>query len=142
MDDFSEAVSPTTAFFTVSRWYSPSDSNETGRLVSLAAATLFKLGVTEPRRHVFLAASGSIATLIVSRSPFSDTSLALLDRVAADKQFKILLCPDRDPTTFDARPNNWQRQRAGIAAINRQPAARLDSPDRRTAVLLQSAAAV
>ena len=85
--------------FTVSRWYSPSDANETGRLVSLAAATLFKLGVTEPRRHVFLAASGSIATLIVSRSPFSDTNLALLDRVAADKQFKILLSPDRDPTT-------------------------------------------
>ncbi|PYL99424.1 MAG: hypothetical protein DME27_01910, partial [Verrucomicrobia bacterium] len=85
--------------FTVSRWYSPSDANETGRLVSLAAATLFKLGATEPRRHVFLAASGSIATLIVSRSPFSDTNLALLDRVAADKQFKILLSPDRDPTT-------------------------------------------
>ena len=85
--------------FTVSRWYSPSDANETGRLVSLAAATLFKLGITEPRRHVLLAASGSIATLIVSRSPFSDTNLALLERVAADKQFKILLSPDRDPTT-------------------------------------------
>ena len=107
--------------FTVSRWYSPSDANETGRLVSLAAATLFKLGVTEPRRHVFLAASGSIATLIVSRSPFSDTNLALLDRVAADKQFKILLSPDRDPTTsmlgriiISGNAQELQRMTAGL----------------------------
>ena len=128
--------------FTVSRWYSPSDANEAGRLVSLAAATLFKLGVTEPRRHVFLAASGSIATLIVSRSPFSDTNLALLDRVAADKQYKILLSPNRDPTTPMLGRIIASRRRAGIAAIDRRPAARLDPPDRRAAVLFQSAAAV
>jgi len=85
--------------FTVSRWYSPNDADETGRLVSLAAATLFKRGVTEPRRHVFLAASGHIATLIVSRSPFSDADLVLLHRIAHDKQYKILLSPDGDPSS-------------------------------------------
>ena len=116
--------------------------DETGRLVSLAAATLFKLGITEPRRHVLLAASGSIATLIVSRSPFSDTNLALLDRVAADKQFKILLSPDRDPTSsmlgriiISGNAQELQQLTASLPLD-------LTPPDRRTAVLLQSAAAV
>ena len=41
--------------FTVSRWYAPGEVNETGRMVSLAVATLLDLGVTEPQRHLFLA---------------------------------------------------------------------------------------
>ena len=50
--------------FTVSRWYAPGEVNETGRLVSLAVATLLANGAAEPRRHLFLAAAGKVATLI------------------------------------------------------------------------------
>ena len=81
--------------FTVSRWYSADNVNEAGRMVSLAAATLFKMGVTEPRRHIFVGASGHIATLIVSRAPLSAANVALLDGVADDQQYQILLSPDR-----------------------------------------------
>jgi hypothetical protein len=85
--------------FTVSRWYSPDNVNEAGRMVSLAAATLFKMGVTEPRRHIFVAGSGHIATLIVSRAPLSAANVALLDSVADDKQYQVLLSPDRAPAS-------------------------------------------
>jgi hypothetical protein len=46
--------------FTVSRWYSPDDVDETGRLLSLAKATLLDMGVPEPRNHLFLASSGPL----------------------------------------------------------------------------------
>jgi len=85
--------------FTVSRWYVPSNLDETGRIVSLASATLFRLGVTDPRQHIFLAASGNIATLVVSCSPLSTENIALLDQVAADKQYRVLLSPDREPAS-------------------------------------------
>ncbi|MGB6862082.1 MAG: hypothetical protein WBE32_14225 [Pseudolabrys sp.] len=44
--------------FTVSRWYAPGEVNETGRLVSLAVATLLANGAAEPRRHLFLRQGG------------------------------------------------------------------------------------
>jgi hypothetical protein len=53
--------------FTVSRWYAPGEMNQTGRLVSLAVATLLANGDAEPRRHLFLAAAGNVATLIVAK---------------------------------------------------------------------------
>ena len=68
--------------FTVSRWYAPGDVNETGRLVSLAVATLLADGAAEPRRHLFLATSGNIATLILSKSPFSPATLGVLKKAA------------------------------------------------------------
>jgi hypothetical protein len=85
--------------FTVSRWYSPDNADETGRIVSLATATLLDLGVQDPRQSIFLAASGRIATLVVSRSAFSDQDLDILEKVASDKQYKILLCPGLEPAT-------------------------------------------
>jgi hypothetical protein len=84
---------------TVSRWYSPDNINETGRLVSLAAATVLDFGATDPSRHIFLAASGNIATIIVSRSPLSPQDTALLNAVADKMQFRVLLSPDRAPAS-------------------------------------------
>ena len=60
--------------FTVSRWYAPGEVNETGRLVSLGVAALLANGAAEPRRHLFLAAAGNVATLIVTKSPLSPAS--------------------------------------------------------------------
>jgi hypothetical protein len=39
--------------FTVSRWYSPDNTSETGRLLSLAKGTLLDFGVQEPSGHLF-----------------------------------------------------------------------------------------
>jgi SAM-dependent methyltransferase len=95
---FLDSLTPN-GVFTVSRWYAPGNVNETGRIVSLASATLFRLGVTDLRQHIFLAASGNIATLVVSRSPLSADNVALLNQVAADKQFQVLLSPGREPAS-------------------------------------------
>jgi hypothetical protein len=80
--------------FTVSRWYASGEVNETGRLVSLAVATLLATGSPEPRRHLFLAAVGNVATLIVSKSPFSPAALGALKDAAKTNEFPVLLSPD------------------------------------------------
>ncbi len=84
---------------TVSRWYAPSDVNETGRMISLAASTLFDLGATDPSQHIFLAASGHIATLVLSRSPFRPEDVARLNSVVAEKQYQQLLSPGSEPAS-------------------------------------------
>ena len=80
--------------FTVSRWYAPGEVNETGRLVSLAVATLLATGAAEPRRHLFLAAAGKVATLIVAKSPLSPSALAALKDATKANEFTVLLSPD------------------------------------------------
>jgi hypothetical protein len=80
--------------FTVSRWYARGEVNETGRLVSLAVATLLAGGAAEPRRHLFLAAAGDVATLIMTKSPLSPAALGALKDAAKTNEFTVLLSPD------------------------------------------------
>jgi spermidine synthase len=91
---FLERLTPT-GVFTVSRWYAPGEVNETGRMVSLAVATLQALGAAEPKRHLFMAASDHVATLVTSRSPLSDQTLAALQQAADTYRFTVLLNPQR-----------------------------------------------
>ncbi|MDA1278114.1 MAG: hypothetical protein O2960_29310, partial [Verrucomicrobia bacterium] len=83
--------------FTVSRWYAPGNVNETGRLVSLGMATALDTGAANPRDHLFLAAAGEIATLIYSRSPFSQAQLAHLEAAVSEQGFSILIHPSKQP---------------------------------------------
>jgi hypothetical protein len=83
--------------FTVSRWYSPTRVQETGRMLSLAVAALIEIGAREPRQHLFLCSEGRIGTLIISRSPFTDEDLKALSDAAREYQYKILLAPDMEP---------------------------------------------
>src|SRR4029077_13162833 len=62
--------------------------------VSLAVATLLTNGAAEPRRHLFLAAAGKVATLIVAKSPLSPSALAALKDAAKANEFTVLLSPD------------------------------------------------
>src|SRR5581483_9727989 len=82
---------------TVSRWYEPAFPEETGRLVSLATATLLEMGAREPRRHLFLAAQGRIATLVLSKEPLAQADIDALEKAAADYQHEILITPSRAP---------------------------------------------
>ena len=84
---------------TVSRWYEPSAPDETGRIVSLAVATLLETGIREPRRHLFLAAQRRIATLVLSRSPLSPGDVEALENAAAFYQHEILITPSREPAS-------------------------------------------
>jgi hypothetical protein len=81
--------------FTVSRWYALNNVNETGRMISLAIASLQDLGISEPRRHIFVAANGPVATLVLSRSPLSTAALDRLHSAVDDYGYEILLSPDR-----------------------------------------------
>lgn len=81
--------------FTVSRWYSPGNVDETGRMISLAAATVLDRGEQDARPYMFVANGDKIATLILSKRPFTDAQLHLLRREVDKLGFKILLAPDQ-----------------------------------------------
>ncbi len=82
--------------FTVSRWYSPGNVNETGRMISLAVATLLELGVENPREHIFLVSQDDkVATLILSRQPLSAADQAALTKTSDDYLHPILLSPSQ-----------------------------------------------
>ena len=84
---------------TVSRWYDSSVPDETGRLISLAVATLMEMGIAEPRRHLFLASQGSVATLVLARSPLSASDVQTLESTAAEYQHQVLMSPGRVPAS-------------------------------------------
>jgi hypothetical protein len=97
--------------FTVSRWYAPGEVNETGRLVSLGVAALLANGATEPRRHLFLATAGNVATLIVTKSLLSPAAVGTLecdradqiDRAIADWGTKNFCAAEISPIAFQPR---------------------------------------
>ena len=83
---------------TVSRWYDPTDVNETGRLIGLAIASLLDAGVKDPRQHIFVAtANDDIATLILSKSAFTEEQLRILNGTAHDNGFSVLMAPGQPP---------------------------------------------
>lgn len=84
--------------FTVSRWYAPGRLDETVRLVSLAVAALFVDGAEQPGRHLLLGAHDQVATLLVSRQPFSADDIAAFKAMVAERGFELLLAPG-EPTT-------------------------------------------
>lgn len=98
---FLQRLSPN-GVFTVSRWYAQGEANETGRMLSLAVAALFELGVQDPEQNIFVAlASGApVATLIVSRTALSSRDLDTLHAAAATYEHEILVSP-RAPVRSD-----------------------------------------
>ena len=83
--------------FMVSRWHSGDDVSEIGRLLSLAVASLFDLGVRDPREHLALVSSGAIATLLVSRPAFSADDLDHLGAAVRELGFQIVAQPGQQP---------------------------------------------
>jgi hypothetical protein len=87
----------------VSRWFTPGRPEEAYRLTSLAAASLRRLGISDPRQHIILvrnawgrAASGftgGAATMLISAAPFSDTDIDRVEAIAQQMQFPIVLSP-------------------------------------------------
>jgi hypothetical protein len=82
-------------FFTVSRWYGPGEVNETGRMIGLATAALLDAGVKDPQAHLYVARTADLATLVLSREPFTEGQLRTLHDAAQDGGYGELLSPDR-----------------------------------------------
>lgn len=89
---------------TVSRWYSTDARSETERVMSLALAALFELGVQKPVDHIYMASSGHISTFVVSREPLSDAYLDALDKRARTMDFTTHLSP-----RMKIEDENWKR---------------------------------
>jgi hypothetical protein len=89
---FLRALTPT-GVFSVSRWFDPEAVSETTRLLSLGVASLMDAGVAEPRRHLILVTRERIATLMVSRTPFSEPDGEAIKRVADEMGFAVRVSP-------------------------------------------------
>jgi len=83
--------------FTVSRWYSPGEVNETGRMIGLATAALLDIGVKDLAAHLFVARTDIIATLVLSKAPFTHDQLGILHDAVRGGGFTELVSPDRPP---------------------------------------------
>ncbi|MDP2354741.1 MAG: hypothetical protein Q8M31_01605 [Beijerinckiaceae bacterium] len=110
---FMERLEPN-GVFTVSRWYAPGEVNETGRMVSLAVATLLEMGAEDPQSHMFLAAAGNVASIVISRSPLSEAALASLRKASSEYDFRILIAPHTQAASPLLQSISTARSRAAL----------------------------
>ncbi len=106
-------------FFTVSRWYSEGDVNETGRMIGLGLATMMDLGVDDPRRHVFVARANRVATLVLSKSPFSAEDVRRLRDETERLGFGVLVAPGSEPDSEMLRRMVVARDLTALNAVAR-----------------------
>ncbi|HEW98670.1 MAG TPA: hypothetical protein ENF37_08550, partial [Beggiatoa sp.] len=83
--------------FTVSRWYDAENLGETGRLVSLAVASLLESGITQPADHLAMFAIGNLSTLLVSKQPFTNQELTQLKQINTDLAYQLIMMPKTPP---------------------------------------------
>lgn len=84
---------------TVSRWFTSNNPMESGRLVSLAVASLLDRGATDPAAHIAIVTAqpnspnASVLTLLLSRDPFSEEDRAAIRRLRDETGFSLLVAP-------------------------------------------------
>ena len=94
---------------TFSRWYTARGPSELYRLTALATAALQRRNVQDPRKHLLVVCRPhdskspqptGVATLLLSRSAFSEADIETAHRVAGELGFPVLLSPRMaaDPT--------------------------------------------
>jgi predicted membrane-bound spermidine synthase len=83
--------------FTVSRWHNPDDLGETGRVVSLAMASLLRMGITSPEKHLAMVTTSNISTLLLCRRPFDESDIAALKDVSSSLQEDLTFVPGAPP---------------------------------------------
>lgn len=91
--------------FSVSRWYYSNRPNESWRVIALANASLRKMGVEHPEGHIMLIKAplpdqkntempDAVATILVSRQPFSAEDVAAIGAIATEMKFEVELSPE------------------------------------------------
>src|SRR5260370_16484785 len=103
--------------FTVSRWYSPGNIDETGRMIGLATAVLLDAGVKDARPQMFVANAGKIATLVLSKKPFTPEQLRILHQTVRSLGFDVLLAPDQPPQSPLLRAITESTDRAALDRV-------------------------
>src|SRR5262249_31446347 len=93
---FLRALNPD-GVFTVSRWYNPRAVGESGRMIALATAAILDTGAADARSHIFVARADNLATLVLSKLPFTAQQLAVLRGEVEKLGFSVLVAPDRAP---------------------------------------------
>jgi hypothetical protein len=83
-------------------------------MLSLAVAALLEMGISEPQRHMFLASSGRIGTLLVSRSPFTEGDLKVLIGTAQEYGYEVLVSPGKKPDSEVLHSIAWARSRTDL----------------------------
>jgi hypothetical protein len=81
--------------FTVSRWHDPENIGETGRLLSLAVASLIRSGIESPSDHLALVTMDRISTLLLFRDAIGQADIDELTRVCGELQFNVEHVPGR-----------------------------------------------
>jgi hypothetical protein len=104
--------------FTVSRWHDPANIGETGRLLSLAIASLLRIGVADPPQHIALVTTDRISTLMIRRSPFDAADLDTLAAVCADLGYRIEQVPGTLPEDPQLREIAAARSLADLSAAS------------------------
>lgn len=86
---------------TMSRWYYEAQPAETLRLTALATASLMEAGVEDPRKHIMVIRKQdnseigqySVATILVSRRPYTDAEVDRIEELSKQMQFAPVLTP-------------------------------------------------
>ena len=86
---------------TMSRWYYEAQPAEALRLTALATTSLIDIGVADPRQHIVIIRKQdnselgqySVATILVSRRPFTDAEIDSLTDVSSRMEFVPVLTP-------------------------------------------------
>jgi spermidine synthase len=76
-----------------SRWLNVLFHHETPRLASVAVAALLEEGAVAPDRHVAILTSSGVATMLVSREPFTAADLERLEQIARTRRFEWVAGP-------------------------------------------------
>src|ERR1700704_1340772 len=68
-------------------------------MIALATAALLDAGIKDARPHLFVARAKNIATLVLSKAPFTEEQLRILRSSVRDLRFEVLLAPGHPPET-------------------------------------------
>ena len=74
-----------------SRWLAVDFGFEVPRLLLLVRTALLAEGVTEPMRHIAVLEAGKVASILMSRAPFTTEDLTALRQVAETRGFTVAL---------------------------------------------------
>ncbi|KPL02685.1 MAG: hypothetical protein AMJ90_05180 [candidate division Zixibacteria bacterium SM23_73_2] len=102
---FLEKLTPD-GVLTFTRYYFRDCPGETYRLTSLASASLRELGIENPRSHIIVVRNlrhhwrrmpnnpDGYGTILLSKKPFSDEDLQMVDRICQLMQFDLVISPN------------------------------------------------
>jgi hypothetical protein len=101
-EKYLEHLTPS-GILTFSRWYFRDQPGEMYRLTSLAVASLKQFGIEDPRQHIIIVRRmghgnrldlpDGVGTILVSKEPFSENDLNIIEDLVSEMGFELVLSP-------------------------------------------------